>query len=220
VRRFRKGAVVADRDEGAGEAAQPILQPLDRGDVEVVGRLVEQQHVRLLRDARGRLRRGAARRPTRWRRAESRSMPSWVATASTTCSGGASGRRGRVAQRLEAAHRRVLLEQHHLGARAGSWAAALVGGRWCRRGNSERLLAAPLRADSAIRSRDPTKMSIAAKPASQEPCRRPRFSNGVVRCGIALQALGDSAKRFEGSEVHKVRSFRREMRPLAGWRWR
>src|SRR5690606_39284565 len=40
-----EGAVVADHDERTGVAAQPVLQPLDAGEVEMVGRLVEQQHV-------------------------------------------------------------------------------------------------------------------------------------------------------------------------------
>ena len=39
-------AVVGDGDHGAGEADEELLQPLDRFGVEVVGRFVEQQHVR------------------------------------------------------------------------------------------------------------------------------------------------------------------------------
>src|SRR3546814_18677377 len=31
------GAVGADRDEGAGEARQPVFEPVDRGKTEVVG---------------------------------------------------------------------------------------------------------------------------------------------------------------------------------------
>ena len=46
---LQEGAVVADRDEGAGVAAEPVLEPFDRGEVEMVGRLVEQQHVGILR---------------------------------------------------------------------------------------------------------------------------------------------------------------------------
>ncbi len=38
-------AVVGDGDHGAGEAGEELLQPLHRFGVEVVGRLVEQQHV-------------------------------------------------------------------------------------------------------------------------------------------------------------------------------
>ena len=40
-------AVVGDGHHGAGEAHQELLQPFDRFGVEVVGRLVEQQHVGL-----------------------------------------------------------------------------------------------------------------------------------------------------------------------------
>ena len=40
---------MADHDERAVEALQPVLEPFDRGDIEVVGRLVEQQHVGRLR---------------------------------------------------------------------------------------------------------------------------------------------------------------------------
>ena len=40
---------MADDDEGAAVAVQPFLQPFDRADVEMVGRLVEQQHVGILR---------------------------------------------------------------------------------------------------------------------------------------------------------------------------
>ena len=45
----QEGTVVADHDERAGESRQPLLEPFDRGDVEMVGRLVEQQHVGVLR---------------------------------------------------------------------------------------------------------------------------------------------------------------------------
>ena len=41
-------AVVGDRDHGAGVAGQELLQPFHRLGVEVVGRFVQQQHVRLL----------------------------------------------------------------------------------------------------------------------------------------------------------------------------
>ena len=43
-----EGAVVGDQDDGATAVGEEILQPLDGFDVEVVGRLVEQQHVRVL----------------------------------------------------------------------------------------------------------------------------------------------------------------------------
>ncbi|MCI1710681.1 MAG: hypothetical protein LKM39_10580 [Chiayiivirga sp.] len=40
-------AVVGDGHHGAGEALQELLQPVHRFGVQVVGRLVEQQHVGL-----------------------------------------------------------------------------------------------------------------------------------------------------------------------------
>ncbi len=42
-----EGAVVGDHHHGAGEVADQTLQPEDAVDVEVVGRLVEQQQIRL-----------------------------------------------------------------------------------------------------------------------------------------------------------------------------
>ena len=45
----QEGAIVADGDECTAEPPEPFLQPVDRGDVEMVGRLVKQQHVRFLR---------------------------------------------------------------------------------------------------------------------------------------------------------------------------
>ena len=45
----QEGAVVADGDEGAGEAREPAFEPVDRCKVEVVGRFVEQQHIGILR---------------------------------------------------------------------------------------------------------------------------------------------------------------------------
>jgi hypothetical protein len=44
-----EGTIVADDDEGTGEALQPVFEPFDRGEIEMVGRLVEQQHVGILR---------------------------------------------------------------------------------------------------------------------------------------------------------------------------
>ena len=43
----QKRAVVGDGDDAALEVNQQALQPLDRVQVQVVGRLVEQQHFRL-----------------------------------------------------------------------------------------------------------------------------------------------------------------------------
>src|SRR6476646_5607909 len=41
----QEGQVVADHDQGAREVGQGALELLDRGYVEMVGRLVEHQHV-------------------------------------------------------------------------------------------------------------------------------------------------------------------------------
>ena len=46
----QEGAVVTDDDEGPGEAVQPLLQPFDPREIEMVGRLVEHQDVGFLRD--------------------------------------------------------------------------------------------------------------------------------------------------------------------------
>ena len=46
-----EGPVVADDDESPGVALQPILQPFDRAEVEMVGRLVQQQDVGVLRQS-------------------------------------------------------------------------------------------------------------------------------------------------------------------------
>src|SRR4051794_24497522 len=46
----QESTVVADDDERAGETLQPFLEPFDRSKVEMVGRLVEQQHVGVLRE--------------------------------------------------------------------------------------------------------------------------------------------------------------------------
>jgi hypothetical protein len=44
---FEEVAVVADGDGGEGGTAQQFFKPLDAGQVEVVGGLVEQHHLRL-----------------------------------------------------------------------------------------------------------------------------------------------------------------------------
>ncbi len=38
-----EGAIMADREHAAVEAIEPVFEPFDGGDVEMVGRLVEQQ---------------------------------------------------------------------------------------------------------------------------------------------------------------------------------
>src|SRR3546814_4345453 len=44
-----EGAIVTDDDERARKARQPVLEPFDRGEIEMVGRLIEQQYVGILR---------------------------------------------------------------------------------------------------------------------------------------------------------------------------
>jgi hypothetical protein len=61
---LQEAAVVADEDEGAALRAQPGLEPFDGRQVEVVGRLIQQQDVGRPAPARRPARRGAARRPT------------------------------------------------------------------------------------------------------------------------------------------------------------
>ncbi|MCY1172293.1 hypothetical protein D9M73_124260 [compost metagenome] len=46
----QEGAVMADDDKGTAKALEPFLDPFDRANVEVVGRLVEQQHIGILRE--------------------------------------------------------------------------------------------------------------------------------------------------------------------------
>ena len=50
---LQEAAVVRDEDQRGGGAIELVLQPLDRGQVEMVGRLVEQQDVRLGRQHAG-----------------------------------------------------------------------------------------------------------------------------------------------------------------------
>ena len=64
-------AVVGDEDDVAGIVDEMLFEPLDALGVEMVGRLVEQQDVGLLRAAAGSARRGASRRPTGWSTAAS-----------------------------------------------------------------------------------------------------------------------------------------------------
>jgi hypothetical protein len=58
--------VVGDRDHGAGEVLEEALEPAHRLGVEVVGRLVEQQHVGLGQQQIGTGPRGGAHRRTGW----------------------------------------------------------------------------------------------------------------------------------------------------------
>ena len=85
--RLQEPAVVGDEHDRRVDVDQVLLEPLERLDVEVVGRLVQQQQVRLRRRARGPARRGSARRPrscraggrARRRRSRGRAEPRSIA---------------------------------------------------------------------------------------------------------------------------------------------
>ena len=102
--RLEEPAVVGDEDDGGVELDQVLLQPLERGDVEMVRRLVEQQQVRPARRGRGPARRGSARRRRRSRAGARRAR------------GRSRGRAGRSAPRRASGSRRPLP--------GGAWAAA------------------------------------------------------------------------------------------------
>ena len=108
---------MADDDERAGEAIQPVFQPFDPGEVEMVGRLVEHEHVGLLRH------RADDRRPAPLAAAGSRHRPGQVQPDLVGDRRGLMRlRRDRsvqhpVEQGRVIAHVRVLLEQHHARAR-------------------------------------------------------------------------------------------------------
>ena len=122
----QEGAVVADHDERAAKALEPFLDPFDRTDIEMVGRLVEQQHVRILRE--GTDDRGAATLATR-------GLGGFASQIDAELIGDRFGlmplrrivaRQDIIGERRKARHRRFLLEQDH--ARAGhDRAAALIG---------------------------------------------------------------------------------------------
>ena len=59
---LEEAAVVRDDDDRRRRAVELVFQPLDRGEIEMVGRLVEQQDVGLRRASRGQALRGAPRR--------------------------------------------------------------------------------------------------------------------------------------------------------------
>ena len=114
---------MADDDERAAEPRQPVLEPFDRGDVEVVGRLVEQQHVGVhrqrARDRRAPPLAARSRSPPR----AIRSMPSWSAIASTSCCAGASSPASAKSSNVaKPGDLRILFEQHDLACPARSCA--------------------------------------------------------------------------------------------------
>ena len=85
--RLEEPAVVRDEDHGRVDRLQQLLEPLDRLDVEVVRRLVEEQQVGLRRRARARARRASARRPRT--SSSGRSRSSSVKPRPRTTAGGA-----------------------------------------------------------------------------------------------------------------------------------
>ena len=112
--RVEEGAVVRDDDDRPGEAAQPVLQPLQAVAVEVVGRLVEQQHRRRRPAACRPAARAPARRPTAAPAACRRRGGRWPArgaprraTASSAQPPSASKRSCALAVALERGGRRV-----------------------------------------------------------------------------------------------------------------
>ena len=69
-RALEEGAVVAHDDDAAREFVEERLESFEPGEVEVVGRLVEQEHVEPAEQDRGE--RGACGLPARQRRASTR----------------------------------------------------------------------------------------------------------------------------------------------------
>ena len=117
---------MADGDERAGVARQPFLQPLDRGDVEMVGRLVEEQHVGLLRECADDRRAPplAARRGRRLaREINAELVGDRVRFMARRCVGAGEHI---VEQGGVPRHARVLFEHHHAGT-GDDRAATLVG---------------------------------------------------------------------------------------------
>ncbi len=137
---------MADDNERAGEALQPFLEPLDRPKVEMVGGLVEQQDVGLLRQ------RAGYRRPTPLAAACGRGRPPKVDPE-------LAGNRRRLVrlwgiaslqhpflQRREPVHLRVLLEEHDVGPRYDR-ALALIRVDHVREAFEQRSLAGAVPAD-------------------------------------------------------------------------
>jgi hypothetical protein len=183
---------VADHDEGAVEAVQPALPASRSRQVEVVGRLVEEQEVGLLRQRRTI---AARRRSTAACRAVERreSIPSWSAIAAASCASGAPAPLSTHSQRRMAGHRRILLQQHDLLARHHA-ALARVGVDRPARHFSSVVLPAPLRPISASRSRGPDMhVEPAEQPAlalNEAEIFKGKMGGGMVRCLYPDASLG------------------------------
>jgi hypothetical protein len=142
----QEGTIVADRDKRALETLQPVLEPGDRAKVQVVGRLVEEKDVRLLRQ------RTDDRRAAPLPAAGGRDFTREVDPDLVGDRRGLVGFRGVAAgqhpvfQRPMGAHRRILLQQDD--ARAGNdLALPLVGLDQAGQALQERGLPGPVPAD-------------------------------------------------------------------------
>ena len=183
---------MADRDERALVAAEPAFEPVDRGEVEVVGRLVEQQQVGLWRQ------RAGERGPPPLAAAgavagRAMSMPSWPAIASTSCRGGASAPRQR-----EIHQRRVAGE---VGSCSSStilvpgWIERLPlsASIWLGDQPEQRGLARAVAADQ----RQPVARADVQVEVAEQPARRPAAGRGLPSERIGASAM--ARRRLGGS---------------------
>ena len=155
---------MADDHECALEATEPFFQPVDRAEIQVIGRLVEQQHVGILR------KRADDRRPPTLAAAGGRGVASKIdpdLVGDGRCLVGlrrALPGQHPILQRREAGHRRVLFQQDDAGARNGL-ANSLVGVDLAREALEQRRLAGPVTADQ----RQPVARADMNVDAAKEP---------------------------------------------------
>ena len=117
---------MADDDEGAGKAVKPVFQPFNGAQVEMVGRLVQQQHVGVERKRAGDGR--AAAFPARCRRTGARQVDAQLISDCfdfMKLRGIVAGNRI-VAQCLAASQVGFLFQQHNIGA-GDDGAPAFIG---------------------------------------------------------------------------------------------
>ncbi len=117
---------MADRDKGASVAREPGFEPVDGGKVEMVGRFVEQQHVRVLRERASE--RGAAAFAARGAGGGAAHIDTELVGDGSDFKffGGIGRGDSEVHQRLEPRKIGFLFEHHDMGARDDD-ALALVG---------------------------------------------------------------------------------------------
>ena len=163
----QEGAVVTDDDEGALETFEPILEPADRSQIEMVGRLVEQQHVRRLRQ------RPDDRRPPPLAAAGGRRRAVEV-DAELLGNGigrmrcrSALARQHPVGEAVMPGDRRVLLQQHHLRPRHDR-PPPLVGLNQVGEAFQQRRLAGAVAADQ--------RQPVARADEQIEPAEQPAFA--------------------------------------------